>query len=217
MLTPEYTRRRLRGLATATSLAVMLLVPAGAAMAMDTSTAEVDVATGELAGTTFTLEELQTQVADLHLANDALLADNDTLQENVDGLLRERDQLLASLTRFDKLYNPMEADRQILLELRKGLPETRPEAEAQIARIRSLALTADPGRLTQHIDRLDDAAPAFLDWRFGEFANTQEFSQAYIDTGANAFDSSMEEFRSEVLMSVANRLDGLLTILDRIR
>jgi len=38
-----------------------------------------------------------------------------------------------------------------------------------------------------------------------------------VETGANAFDSSMEEFRSQVLMSVANRLDSLLTILDRVR
>ena len=60
-------------------------------------------------------------------------------------------------------------------------------------------------------------APAFLDWRFGEFNTTQEFSSAYVESGANAFDSSMEEFRSEVLRSVASRLDGLLTILDRAR
>jgi hypothetical protein len=62
-----------------------------------------------------------------------------------------------------------------------------------------------------------ETAPAFLDWRFGEFGSTEEFSSAYVESGANAFDTSMEEFRAEVLRSVANRLDGLLTILDRVR
>jgi len=146
-----------------------------------------------------------------------LVADNSVLQQTVDELLRERDRLRASLGRFDDLYTPLEADRQLLFELRKNLPETRPEVEAQLVRIRSLALTADPARLGQLVDRVDDAAPAFLDWRFGDFETTQEINDAYIETGANAFDSSMDDFRSEVLMSVANRLDGLLTILDRVR
>jgi hypothetical protein len=64
---------------------------------------------------------------------------------------------------------------------------------------------------------VDDAAPAFLDWRFAQFTSSQEATEAYINTGANAFDSSMDDFRKEVLMSVANRLDGLLNIIDRVR
>ena len=80
-----------------------------------------------------------------------------------------------------------------------------------------MALWADPARLGQLLDRVTEAAPAYLDWRFGELGNTQDFTAAYIDTGANAFDTSMEEFHSEVLRSVATQLDGLLTILDRVR
>jgi len=156
-------------------------------------------------------------VEDLSLANDALAANNTDLQTTIEALAQERDRLTASIGRFDDLYDPLESDRQLLFELRKQMPETRPEAEAQLARIRSLALSSDPQRLGQLVDRVDEATPAFLDWRFGEFENTQEFSAAYIDTGANAFDSSFEELRSEALMTVANRLDGLLTILDRVR
>jgi ABC-type transporter Mla subunit MlaD len=216
MLTKELTHHRLRGLAAASLLSGLLLVPAGAA-AMDAGTAEVESAGAGDVAATATIEELRTLVEDLISANDALSASNTDLQATVDSLAAERDRLAASIDRFDALYDPLEADRQLLFELRKGLPETRPEAEAQLARIRSLALSSDPQRLGQLVDRVDEATPAFLDWRFGEYESTLDFSEAYVDTGANAFDSSFEELRSEALMTVANRLDGLLTILDRVR
>ncbi len=209
MLTQDSPRRPLRGIAAALVVAAGLIVPASAA-AMDTGTAELESPIA-------TVDELRSLVDDLSLVNDALTADNSTLQRTIDELLRERDALRTSIERFDDLYAPLEADRQLLFELRKDLPETRSEAEAQLERMRSLALTSDPARLGQLVDRLDDTAPAFLDWRFGEFDPSADVAAAYIDTGANAFDSSMDEFRSEVLMSVANRLDGLLTILDRAR
>jgi len=216
MLMQELPHRRLHGLAAATLLSGLLLVPAGAA-AIDTDTVEVDTdLSGEVAATT-TVDELRTMVADLTAANDELSADNSDLQATVDDLAAERDRLVASIDRFDDLKVPIEADRKLLFELRKQLPETRPEAEQQLQRIRSLALTSDPQRLGQLVDRVDESATAFLDWRFGEFESTAEFSAAYVETGANAFDSSFEELRSEALMTVANRLDGVLTILDRVR
>ena len=210
MLTQESPRRRLRGLALVAVAVAVMLTPASSVMAAQAGNAEVETPV-------VSLDELQTLVQDLSLANDTLAADNTVLQQTVDGLLHERDELRGSLDRFDDLYATLEADRRLLLELRKDLPETRPEAEAQLDYIRSLALAADPARLGRLVDRLDETAPAFLDWRFGQFDTTQDFSTAYVDSGANAFDSSMSDFRSEVLMSVANRLDGLLTILDRVR
>lgn len=217
MLTPQPLRRRLRGPAAATLVAALLLVPASPILAMDTTSSELEPRAGESMPGDATVAELQTLVDDLVIANESLEADKSTLQGQVDTLAQERDRLRASLERFDDLYEPLEADRQLLFELRKGLPETRPEAEAQLERIRSLALASDPARLGRLVDRVEETAPAFLDWRFGDFDSTQEFTSAYVSTGANAFDSTMEDFRSEVLMSVANRLDGLLTILDRVR
>jgi len=129
----------------------------------------------------------------------------------------ERDELARGLDRFHELYDALEADRQLLFELRKGIPESRPEAEAQLTRLQSLALLSDPARLGDLVDRVEDAAPPFMDWRFSDFTTTEEATQAYIDSGANAFDSLMTEFRNEVLLSVANRLDGLLTVIDRAR
>lgn len=144
-------------------------------------------------------------------------ASKDELRDMVGTLADERDSLARSLERFEDLYVPLEADRQLLFELRKGTPETRAEAEAQLERLRSLAVAADPRQLTPLIERVQQAAPAFFDWRYTQFADAQAATQAYVASGAGAYDSSMTEFRNEVLLSVANRLDGLLTVLDRLR
>jgi len=209
------------------SLAVTLLLPAPVAMATDASTGGLEPAdpaltepattASELALAQEAVAELRAVVDDLSARYDEVLTDNSSLQHTVEDVSAERDQLAKSLHRFDDLYEPLEADRQLLFELRKDLPETRPEAEAQLARIRTLALSSDPARLGQLVDRVGETAPAFLDWRFTEFASPIEASDAYVNSGANAFDSTMNEFRNEVLMSVANRLDGILTIIDRVR
>jgi hypothetical protein len=94
---------------------------------------------------------------------------------------------------------------------------TRPEAEQHIARVRGLAQASNPSDLGRLSDRLGEAAPAFLDWRETQFASADEASRAFIDTGAGAFTSTMEDFTNTFLLSVASRLDGLLTILDRVR
>jgi chromosome segregation ATPase len=194
-----------------------MLVPASASMASDPATAELDGSDTELSATVTSVNELRTLVDDLSIANEALEADNSSLQQSVESLSLERDRLQHSLTTFESLYDPLEADRKLLVELRKDLPDTRPEAEAQLQRLHDLALSSDPAKLGRLIDRVEDAAPAFLDWRFQQFTSAQEATQAYVNSGANAFDSSMTEFRSGVLLSVANRLDGLLTTLDRLR
>jgi hypothetical protein len=219
-------RRRSRRPAAILGLALTLTLPAPVAMATDVGgglepaepALTEPVASGtELALAQEAVAELRALVEDLSSRYDELLTDNSSLQRTVEDVTAERDQLARSLSRFDELYGPLEADRQLLFELRKSLPETRPEAEAQLERVRTLALSSDPARLGQLVDRVGETAPAFLDWRFTEFGSTAEASAAYVTSGANAVDTTMNEFRNEVLLSVANRLDGILTTIDRIR
>lgn len=217
MLKPDHPPRRLVALTAATVMAGAMLLPASTTLAMDAANTEMDGPETELPMGVASVTELRSLVDDLSIANGELHADNLSLQQDLESLSLERDKLQTSLGRFDDLYEPLEADRQLLTELRKGLPETRPEAEAQLDRIRNLAQSSNPARLGRLVDRVEDAAPAFLDWRFTQFGSTQEATEAYISTGANAFDSTMNEFRNEVLLAVANRLDGILTVIDRNR
>jgi TolA-binding protein len=213
-------RRGRRGLAACLTVTALLLVSGSAVLATDTSTTgstDPDLPTSGQVSDEAPSADLRAQLDDLSLRYEELSADNMSLQQAVDELSAERDQMARTLSHFDDVYEPMEADRQLLFELRKDLPETRPEAEAQLERIRSLALAADPAHLGQLVDRLGEAAPVFLDWRFEDHVSDTEAAQAYVDSGASAFDTTMSEFRNEVLLSVANRLDGILTVIDRLR
>jgi hypothetical protein len=199
MVTTFLPRHRVHGLAAILGVALALL--SGGTMTLATDRSAADPGDAAISVSESALED----------------ATPEELRDLVGELAGERDTLARTLARFDDLYEPLEADRQLLFELRKGVPETRPEAEAQIERLRSLAKSSDPSRLGRVVERVAEAAPEFFDWRFTEFATAQEATEAYIASGANAFDSSMSEFRNEVLLSVANRLDGLLTTIDRTR
>jgi len=220
MLTMDRPRRGLRGSAlAAVAMAALVIIPAHTAAAAESAAIEATPATieGSPEQVEATVLLLQGELASLTDRNVTLTDENAALSVDLAAISVERDRLVASITHFDKLYDPLEADRQLLFELRKGLPETRPEAEAQLNRIRRLALSSNPSRLGQVVDRVSESAPAFFEWRWTQFTSTEEASAAYINTGANAFESSMEDFRSAVLLSVANRLDGLLNVIDRVR
>lgn len=224
MLTIEKPRSGTRRLLSAAVMATGLLVAMAPMTLAGAGTSELDPARPGPATTETALAEAQARVTELRVEVDDLTdrnveleADNSTLQQTVDSLSRERDQLADSMSHFEDQYEPLEADYQLLLELRKRLPDTRPEAEAHLERVGRLALRSDPARLGQLVDRVKDAAPSFLDWRFTQYANTQEATEAYVSSGANAFETVMEELRAAVLLSVANRLDGLLNVLDDVR
>lgn len=129
----------------------------------------------------------------------------------------ENARLAALLTTWGDLYDPMEADRQLLLELRKELPDDEAAAGAYIERIRDLAVRSDPVKLTQPATRLTEAAPAWLAWRFAEYTDEAERLDAYRNGGALGFDRELLELRDEVLLVVASHLDAVLTIADRAR
>jgi len=224
MLTIDMPRSGTRRLLSAAGIATGLLVAMAPMTLAGAGTTELDPARPGSATTETALAEAQARVTELRVEVDDLTdrnieleADNSTLQQTVDSLSRERDRLAGSISHFKEQYEPLEADYQLLLELRKRLPDTRPEAEAHLERVGRLALESDPARLGQLVDRVKDAAPSFLDWRFTQYANTQEATEAYVSSGANAFETVMEELRAAVLLSVANRLDGLLNVLDDVR
>jgi hypothetical protein len=161
---------------------------------------------------------VETQAPDALDAATSELRDQVTaLNAEVNALAAERDRLRAAVGVLEDLYTPIEADRLLLTELRKEVPVVRGEAEAYLARLRRLALESDPSRLGPITDRLLEVAPVYLDWRDTDFATTEEATRAFIQTGASGFDTKFRELRDAILLSVANRLDGLLNIVDRAR
>ena len=118
---------------------------------------------------------------------------------------------------FDENYDAMEAQRQLLLELRKDLPDARDDAEAYLDKIQRLANAADASRLGQFATRVLETAPTFLSWRDEDFGSIAEREAAFLTSGASGFTTDFTELKDAVLLSVANRLDALLSLRDRIR
>ena len=156
------------------------------------------------------LAEAESQLAELQARIDELAAE-------ITRLRSERDRLARTLEGVSELYVPLEADRLLLLELRKELPDGRAEAEAQLNRMRRLALSADPVRLGPIANRVMETAPDYLDWRDQEFATSEDAAREFVESGAGGFQTNFTNFRNAILLTISNRLDGLLNQLDRIR
>lgn len=114
------------------------------------------------------------------------------------------------------LRDALHADRLLLAELRKDVPTDRQEGEAFVGAVVDLALASDPVGLGVIVSRVREAAPAWLDWRSRQYATAQEATDAYVQTGAAAFDASWETLHDAVLLTVVNRLDTIIDLADRI-
>lgn len=101
----------------------------------------------------------------------------------------------------------IEADRRLLSELRKGVPNTREEAEIFLRRLKSLADRSDPVRLAIRADRVLEQAPIYFNWLETEFESAEEATFEYYLGGAQGFQRAIEEFENAVLLTAINRLD----------
>lgn len=114
------------------------------------------------------------------------------------------------------LRDTLAADRMLLAELRKDVPTTRSEGEVFVLHVADLALASDPIGLGVIVSRVRGAAPAWLDWRDGQYGSAQEAADAYAQSGAAAFDASWKNLHDAVLLTVINRLDTIIDLGDRI-
>ena len=104
----------------------------------------------------------------------------------------------------------LEADRQLLVELRKEFPDDKVEAESYLERLRDLALKSDPQRLGPLAAKVMQIAPAYLKWRDTQFASSEEAAREYVRSGAREFRTAFTNLTNAILQTVANHLDTLL-------
>lgn len=196
--------------------AVLLITPAAGAGDADPPSEGGGLATRSATpapGQTDSLPDIQADQAPL----DELRARVERLTLELELVTRERDRLALLMTSLEAMYPQLEADRLLLTELRKPLPQDRAALEVHIERLRNLALRSDPARLGLIVDRLMQAVPDYLAWMDRSFGSSAEADQDYVNSGAAAFTTRLEELRAAILLSVANRLDGLLNTFDRVR
>lgn len=105
------------------------------------------------------------------------------------------------------LAEKLEADRLLLSEIRKDVPEAREEAVLYLERLKKLAAESDPVRLAPLFNRVLDHAPIYFEWLETEYDNPDEQVTEYYVGGARGFAFAMENFKSAVFFVIMNRLD----------
>jgi hypothetical protein len=101
----------------------------------------------------------------------------------------------------------LEADRRLLAEIRKDVPEEKVEAETYLSRFKELAAQSDPVRLVPLANRVLSQAPIYLEWLDREFESEEERVTEYYMGGASGFHFALDNFKNAVLLTVINRLD----------
>jgi hypothetical protein len=181
-------------------LCVACLLALGAALAQADPPSETPTETPSAEDQAARVAQLERRVVELLAELREVRSERDRLQQLLDRLVRQEDRL--------------EADRLLLVELRKELPATRVEAEAHLARLQRLGLIADPTRLAPLATRMLEAGTVYLDWRHAEFPSADARNRAFAETGAHGFPTAFGNFRNAVLLSVSNRIEGLLVLIE---
>jgi hypothetical protein len=110
-------------------------------------------------------------------------------------------------TEIEDFLAAVQADRRLLAELRKPIPETREDAVRFLNQLKALAEKADPVRLAIVANRVLEQAPIYFDWIETEFETPQDELYEYYVGGAQGFSRALEEFQNSVLMTAINRLE----------
>ena len=118
------------------------------------------------------------------------------------------------------MYDSLEDHRALLLELRREMPADREESLAYWSNIHRVAVDANPALSSEAekvLVRIDnyytwkdggpdpsDSVDEYLDWR-----------KAYAPSGAEAYEEATLIFNQQALLSVVNRIDTVLALLDQ--
>ena len=108
---------------------------------------------------------------------------------------------------LDLIVERIDADRRLLSEIRKDVPEARWEAEGYLGRLKELASMSDPVRLVPLANRVLSQAPIYFEWLGREFSDDNERAMEYYVGGARGFSLALETFKSAVMFTIINRLD----------
>ena len=114
-------------------------------------------------------------------------------------------------TDLQAFINGMEADRLLLAEIRKDLPDKRADADLYLKRLKDLAGQSDPVHLVPKVNRLIEQEPIYYDWLekngTAQGQNQGQSASEYVVGGARGFVVAFQDFQNALLLTVINRLD----------
>ncbi len=127
------------------------------------------------------------------------------LSANLEGL----SELQAAVMAFKEELEPLDALRLLLVEVRKGTPETRKSATEYWQGIKRLSTAVDPS-LGPKADRVIRLIPVYFDWIEQSFTTSCDSIDELVNTGAIDFGTVVTDFEKDVLLTLINRMDAIV-------
>lgn len=174
--------------------------------AQSTLQTDLDAIARELEQQRNAAERVQTELENVRDG----VAEKDTniaqLTEDVDSLSALQDRVTA----LKEEVAPLEAHRLLLVEIRKSTPDARNAATEYWQDVKRLAVQVDPS-LGPKADRVIRLIPVYFDWIEQSFTTSCDSIDALINTGAVDFGTVATDFEKDVLLSLINRMDAIVT------
>jgi septal ring factor EnvC (AmiA/AmiB activator) len=167
-------------------------------------------AESDLASSSLSIEDQARTTQSLKEAIAALEADRRNLDSRVEALDRDLEDAQNEVSRLGDLErrqakvldlgllkDQLDADRLLLVEMRREGPNTKDEAERLWSNIRNLAQRSE-NSLGSKVDAVTRALPAYYNWQSraqaGDFATDNEAFLTYQLVGADVFEASINKF-----------------------
>lgn len=151
------------------------------------------------------ISQLQEQQEDLQAQLNAQLDEFSSLQERVE--LLQGATLAGESGTPEELADRLDADRLLLLDFRKELPDDEDDARAFWASIKALAARSDPS-LAPLVDRVTRTVPNYFRFANQDFTSTLEAQLSYRLLAAD-YDAAKDEFWDSFMTVLSDRLDSL--------
>ncbi len=101
----------------------------------------------------------------------------------------------------------MDADRLLLFEVRKDLPQVRSDGDSYMKRLKDLAALSDPVHLVPRVNRMMEQAPIYYDYVEKNIKDQNDAANEYVVGGARGFIIAFQDLQNAILLTVINRLE----------
>ena len=175
------------------------------------------------AGVSAALEREDIALAELSLAQTELelaLEEQAGLRAELRDYQSQSGEEIARLETLEEMYDSLDRHRLLLLELRRESPADRDDSLAYWSNLHRVAVDANPA-LSSEAEKVLVRIDNYYIWKDGgpdpsdsvdEYLDWQE---AYAASGAEAYDEATLIFNQQALLSVVNRIDTVLSLLDK--
>ena len=150
------------------------------------------------------LNDIRAELDDIRSQLDERDAELTRLQRRIEAAPETR-SAFPGIPDVERFAEQIEADRLLLVEMRKELPDERREAFAFWNNVKELAAVSDPS-LVAKANNVITALPAYFNFLETDFENQQDAVLTFQLTGASDYEAASDDFWRAFALSLIDRL-----------